>query len=182
MRTWRTKPLGWMIVAAVLGLSSAPAGAALLIVVPGGMHVGLEFLTPVYTQTARNGDKVNFQVAADVVVDRYVVIKQGTPVTGTVMNSTGPGRFGRPSMVTIGYLTVTAVDHKPVVLNAFKISPSDVAGKRLGAAAAMTAGVMLTKSAWGLLGGALVKGNDVVVPVHSVMGVTTQTAVTVTIH
>jgi len=122
---------------------------------------------------------VNLLIAADVLVNRDVVIKQGTPLTGTVASAVPPGRFGKPAQVTIGYLMVNAVDRRPVPLAGFTISPSNVSGRRVAAVGAMTAATLLTHSAWGLLGGALVKGNNVEVPAHSVIGVTIQSAVTV---
>jgi len=173
------KTAAWLgaVVTAVLLVCSGPAGAGVSVYVPASTHVGLEFMTPVYTATAVNGNTVNFRIAADVIVNRYVVIKQSTPLTGTVTSATGPGRFGRPARVMIGYLSVKAVDRRPLALNGFEISPQRTG--RAGAAGAMAAGALLTHSAWGLLGGALVKGNDVQVPVHSVIGVTTQAPATV---
>lgn len=79
----------------------------------------------------------------------------------------------------IGYLSVKAVDRRPLALSNFEISPARTG--RAGAAGAMAAGALLTHSAWGLLGGALVKGNDVQVPAHSVMGVSTQTPATIVV-
>ena len=167
------------LLAAACVVSSGPASAGVSVYVPASTHVGLEFLTPVYTATARSGDTINFRIAADVIVGRYVVIKRGTPLTGTVVSATGPGRFGRPARVIIGYLSVKAVDRRPLALSNFEISPARTG--RAGAAGAMAAGALLTHSAWGLLGGALVKGNDVQVPAHSVIGVSTQTPATIVV-
>jgi hypothetical protein len=81
--------------------------------------------------------------------------------------------------MTIGYLAVTAVDHKPLALNDFVISP-DNAGTQRGKAVAVGTGVaLLSHSAWGLLGGALVHGGNVEVPVGAVEGVTTQSSATI---
>ena len=164
---------------AVLALPPAPAGAATSVDVPKGTKVGLEFLTPVYTARSVKGDKVNFRVVSDVLVGRSVVIKQGTQLTGTVTSSTGPGRFGRPAKVTIGYLTVKAVDQHPLALNDVVISPDNASRQRAKAVGVATGVALLSHSAWGLLGGAVVKGNDVEVPAGAVEGVTTQTGATI---
>ena len=173
------KWLGCAIAAIVLALPPAPAGAATSVDVPKGTKVGLEFLTPVYTATNVKGDKVKFRVVSDVLIGRTVVIKQGTPLTGTVTSTTGPGRFGRPAKMTIGYLAVNAVDHKPLALNDFVISPDNAGTQRAKAVGVATGVALLSHSAWGLLGGAVVKGGNVEVPVGAVEGVTTQTGATI---
>ena len=167
----------WLSIIAtiVLVLPLAAVSAATTVDVPAGTKVGLEFRTPVNTATSVNGDKVNFRVVSDVVVGRTVVIKQGTPLTGTVTSSTGPGRFGRPAKVTIGYLTVKGVDRKPLTLNDVVISPDNVGAQRAKAVGVAAGVALLTRSAWGLLGGAVVKGGNVDVPVGAVIGVTTRT-------
>jgi hypothetical protein len=178
-----TSRSAWQIrvcAAVALALCAAPAGAAATLHAPAGTHVGLEFLTPVDTTRNRPGDKVSFKVVADVVIDRYVVIKRNAPLTGMVTLVQPPARRGFGAKMVIGYLSVTPVDKKPVSLTDITISPNNTA-KRTRALAATTAAVLLTQSAWGLLGGAVVKGDNVQVPAGAVVGSATKAATTVTL-
>jgi hypothetical protein len=92
-----------------------------MILTPAGTKVGLTYLDPVDTAKAAPGDKVHFNVAADVIVNGYVVIKSGTPLTGTV------NKAGHPFPQNAGYanisdLTVSAVDKKTVALKDVRVS------------------------------------------------------------
>ena len=166
-----------LVAAAVLALPFAEASAATAVVTPAGTKVGLEFAKPLDTQTARSGDKVQFRVVADVIVGRQVVIQKGIAVTGTVTSVRKPTIYGVSSRVVIGFLSVNAVDRKPVTLNDVVISPNNTK-KAGGAGAATAAGEVLLGPA-GVLDGALVRGGYVKVPVGAVETASTKTTVTI---
>lgn len=172
-----TRLLGCAVAASVLALLPVPAGATTSVDVPKGTKVGLEFLTPVSTATASVGNKVNFKIVADVLVGRSVVIKAGTLLTGTVTSCTRAGRFGKPAKMTIGYLAVNAVDHKPLALTDVMISPDHT--QRAKAVAVATGVSLLAHSAWGILAGGVVKGGNVEIQAGAAIGVTTETGATV---
>lgn len=166
-----------LMVATALSLPVAPTSAATSVYAPMGTQVGLLFVTPVDTSKIATGNKVQFKVAADVIVNRYVIIRRGTPMTGTVTNSQKPGMFGQSARVTIGLLTATAVDRRPVTLSDVIIS-SDTVQNRGGAAGASVAGAIILGPV-GLLAGALVRGGDIQVPAGTEVTQTTKTAATV---
>ena len=166
-----------LIAAAMLALPLARASAATAVVTPAGTKVGLEFTTPLDTQTARSGDKVQFRVVADVIVGRLVVIQKGVEVTGTVTSVRKPTVFGVSSRVLIGFLSVNAVDKKSVTLNDVVISPNNT--KKISGDGAATVAETILLGPPGLLGGAVVRGGYVKVPVGAVEAASTRTTVTI---
>ena len=165
--------------AAVLALPFAQASAATAVVTPAGTKVGLEFATPLDTQTARTAEKVQFRVVADVIVGGRVVIQMGTAATGTVTHVRKPTVYGVSSRVVIGFLTVNAVDGKPVTLNDIVISPNNT--KKAGGTGAATAAGEILLGPVGVLDGAFVRGGYVKVPVGAVEAASTKTTVTIMI-
>lgn len=56
------------------------------------------------------GDSVDFKMYDDVLVDGYVVINGGTPVSGTVTKAQGEGALGKAAKLTVNVKSVQAVD------------------------------------------------------------------------
>jgi hypothetical protein len=166
-----------LMVATALSLPVAPTSAATSVYAPMGTQVGLLFITPVNTSKIATGNKVQFKVAADVIVNRYVVIRRGTTMTGTVTRVQKPGMYGQSAGMTISLLAVTAVDRRPVNLTDVIIS-SDTVKNRGGAAGASVAGAIILGPV-GLLAGALVRGGDIQVPAGTEVTQTTKTGATI---
>src|SRR5215472_12502502 len=78
------------IAAAAVLSATVPVSGAVMILTPAGTKVGLTYLDPVDTAKTTPGDKVHFKIAADVIVNGYVVIKSGTLLTGTVSKAGHP--------------------------------------------------------------------------------------------
>jgi len=174
MCTDRIMRAGAVILATALAaVPAAPGWAAVSVWVPAGTKVGLQFLTPVASDKIATGAKVNFKVIADVLQDRHVVIRTGASTVGTVTEATKPGVFGQDAKVVIGLLAVTGVDGKPIKLSDVVVSKATISKGRAGAAGASVAGMILLGPI-GLLGGALVRGNNVEVPVGTVVAETTK--------
>jgi len=110
----------------VLAFGAGPAAAAIL--VPAGTPVGLTFLTPLNSTTAKLGDKVRFKVTADIIISQHVVIKQGTMATGTV-NQAGHPALQNNAYANISFLSVNGVDGKPVRLKDIRVSAGLFGGK-----------------------------------------------------
>lgn len=109
------------VVAAAVFSVTVPVSGAVTILAPAGTKVGLKYLDPVDTAKAAPGDKVHFKVAADVIVNGYVVIKSGTLLVGTVSKAGHP--FPQNAgFANIGRLAVNAVDKKAVVLKDVRVS------------------------------------------------------------
>jgi len=101
----------------------AQAIASIPVPVLAGTQVGLTFVDPVDAAKTTQGDKLRFTVTADVIVNRLIVIRQGTPLEGTVTKIKRPGGFDNTAAVTLGFLSVSAVDDKPLVLDDVVVQP-----------------------------------------------------------
>jgi VWFA-related protein len=67
--------------------------------IPSGQNFILQLDTPLHTRTTRKGDKVEFHIAADVVVESRVVIADRSLIRGTVTKSKRAGLlFGRAEL------------------------------------------------------------------------------------
>jgi len=64
-------------------------------VVPAGTPVAVEMAQTVSTRTAKAGDAFDIRLAAPLIVDGRVVLPQGTPGVGRVVQSSGPGIGGK---------------------------------------------------------------------------------------
>ncbi len=174
MRRWTmVRATALILAAAVLAVPAAPVSAATSVWVPGGTKVGLQFLTTVASDKIATGAKVNFKIIANVVQDRHVVIRSGTSAAGTVTEVQKPGAFGQDAKVVIGFIAVNGVDGKPIKLTDVVVSKDTISKGRAGAAGASVAG-MIILGPIGLLGGLLVRGNNVEVPAGTVVTETTR--------
>jgi hypothetical protein len=167
-----------LVAAGVLAPPASSAGTATDVWVPAGTRVALTFVTPVDSGAITAGAEVHFKVSADVVGGRYVIVRAGTPVVGTVTKVTKPGMFGVSSEVVIGFMAVTAVDGRPIALQDVTVSKATITSARAGAAGASAAGALILGPV-GLLAGALVKGSSVSVPAGTVVVDTTTASVNV---
>ena len=121
------------VVAIALGVvlllcTVAAVGAATPVPVPAGTQVGLTLQDPLDATTAAIGNEVHFKVTAPVIVNRTVVIDRAAPVTGTITEVKKPGGVLNDASVKIGFLSVTAVDQKPVVLNDVSVTQAVFGG------------------------------------------------------
>jgi hypothetical protein len=71
--------------------SPAWAGARL----PDGTRIAVRTMEQLSSATLKDGSQVTFAVVEDVVVDGEVVIRQGTPVRGTIVDAQAKRRMGR---------------------------------------------------------------------------------------
>ena len=176
MRRWTMVRATALILAAAVLAIPAPLFAASSVWVPKDTKVGLRFLTPVASDKIAKGAQVNFKVVADVIQDRHVVIRSGTPVAGTVTEVTKPGIYGQDAKVVIGFIAVNGVDGRPIKLTDVVASKAMISKGRAGAAGATVAGLIILGPI-GLLGGAFIRGNNVEVPAGTVVAEATRSGV-----
>jgi len=158
----------------LLSIPVAPSWAG--VTVPVDTQVPLKLVNTLDSQHLTEGTEVDFTVAADTILDRQVVIRGGTPVTGTVTKVSKPGVYGTSSQVIIGFLTVTAVDNKPIQLQNLKINAASLT-KNIAIAAGTSIGAALLLGPIGLVSGVFIHGGWVQVPAGSVItGVTESSA------
>lgn len=137
--------------------------------VPAGTQVLLKFLEPLDSATIKEGTTVKFEVATDVLVQRSVIFKQGTPAQGTVTDVSHPGIFGKNARVHIAFIQVTASDGRPVRLSPIDVTPDSIKQvKDVGAAAGSSVAGAILLGPIGIAAGALIHGGDVSVPAGAV--------------
>jgi len=147
----------------------APATAGTTVMVPQGTKVLLKFDSEVDSSTIQEGATVKFEVASDVLVDRYVIFRLGTPAQGVVTDVSKPGIFGKNARVHISYVQATAVDGRPVRLSPLDVTPDSIREvKDVGAAGASSIAGAILLGPIGLAAGVLVHGGHVKVPVGAV--------------
>jgi hypothetical protein len=144
--------LGLTLVAAI------PASAEELIL-KKGTDVHLLFATPLSSKTAHDGDKVRFTVEDPVMVDGKEVIKEGTPVIGTVTKVQKRGRYGVNAHIQMVMNPIRTVAGNRAPLG-FKTKGQDVSS-RTGEAAGATIGGAAILGPVGLVGGYFIVGKNV---------------------
>lgn len=153
-----------LLLATALAMPPA-ASAGTPVLVPAGTRVPLTFLARVDSRTARQGARVRFRVAADVIVRRQVTVRAGTPAQGVIVAVEPPGIFGRDARVRVAFIRTTAADGRPLQLAPMVITAGRLRQVKDTGGAAATSGVgLILLGPIGLAAGALVHGGPVVVP------------------
>lgn len=83
-----------------------------------GTPVRLTLSRTLSSADAHVGDQVTFDVAEDVVVEGYTVIRKGTKAQGTVSEAASKGRFGRNGKLTLSLTSVRLTDNEEARLRA----------------------------------------------------------------
>src|SRR4029079_329757 len=127
---------------------------------PDGTRIAVRTMEPLSSATLQDGAPVTFSVVEDVVVDGEVLIKQGTPVRGTIVNAQAKRRMGRAGKLQYTVNETKAVDRSPIRLRAVqdRVGDSSVTSTPLTTVAV---GVFVPVAAPFFL---LRKGHDIVVP------------------
>ncbi len=121
--------------------------------VPPGTEIVVRTLEPMASATATTGQKFAVEVAADVVVDGAVRVPAGTRGQGTVIFARKKGTSGRPGALD---LRVDAIDAPGGAIRLRSAETNRGTDRRRSGTAA---GI-----AFGLIGAALVQGEDIDVP------------------
>lgn len=156
------------LVVAALAAFTVPAFAG-DIEVPAGTSVALKFIEPVDSATIKEGAPVKFEVAADVLIQRAVIFRQGATAQGIVTDVSKPGIFGRNARVHIAFIQIIAGDGRPVRLSPIDVTPESIKQVTdVGAAAGSSVAGAILLGPLGLAAGALIHGGDVKVPAGAV--------------
>ena len=136
--------------------SPAWAGARL----PDGTRIAVRTMEPLSSATLKDGSQVTFAVVEDVVVDGEVIIKQGTPVRGTIVDAQAKRRMGRAGKLPYTVNETKAVDRTTIRLRALQDRKGD-SNVTSTAVTTVAVGVFVPVAAPFFL---LRKGHDIVVP------------------
>jgi hypothetical protein len=143
----------------VCSLQAAPAWASARRL-PDGTRIAVRTMERLSSATVKDSDPVTFAVIEDVIVDGEVVIKQGTPVRGTIVDAQAKRRMGRAGKLQYTVNETKGVDRSPIRLRALQDRKGD---SNVTSTAVTTAavGVFVPVAAPFFL---LRKGHDIVVP------------------
>ena len=108
--------LGWQLASPVLAAERR---------LPDGTRVPVRVMEQLSSATVKNNDPVTFAVIEDVVVDGDVVIKQGTPVRGTIVDAAAKRRMGRSGKLSYAVNETKAVDRGVIRLRAVQQKQGD---------------------------------------------------------
>ncbi len=151
--------LNLALVASLLSQISIPVFAAERRI-PEGTRVPVRLMEALSSATVKEGSPVNFTVLEDVVVGGDVVIKQGTPVKGVVVEAAAKRRMGRAGKLAYSVTETASVDSKLIRLRAVQ----DQRGDSNVTATAVTTGAVAVFVPVAAPFFLLRKGQDVVIP------------------
>jgi len=139
---------------------AVPAAAAGARRLPDGTRIAVRTMEQLSSATVKDSDPVTFAVVEDVVVDGEVVIKQGTPVRGTIVDAQAKRRMGRAGKLQYTVNETKAVDRGTIRLRALQDRKGD-SNVTSTAVTTVAVGVFVPVAAPFFL---LRKGHDIVVP------------------
>lgn len=85
---------------------------------PDGTKLSVRLMEQLSSATAKDGDQVNFTVVEDFLIDGVVVIKQGTPAKGVIVEAAEKRRMGRAGKLAYSVTETRATDRSVVRLRA----------------------------------------------------------------
>ena len=127
---------------------------------PDGTRIPVRTMEALSSATLKDSDQVTFAVVEDVIVDGEVVIKQGTPVRGTIVDAEAKRRMGRAGKLQYTVNETKGVDRSVIRLRALQDRKGD-SNVTSTAVTTVAVGVFVPVAAPFFL---LRKGHDIVVP------------------
>jgi Ca-activated chloride channel homolog len=94
----------------LLSISVQIYGSQDPVTIPSGQKFIMQLETPLHTRTTREGDKVEFTTAADVIVNNEALIPNKSLVRGTVIKSKRAGRISGRAEIQIRFDSVKIAD------------------------------------------------------------------------
>lgn len=146
--------------ACAIALQSVPTTFAAERRVPDGTRIAVRLMEQISSATMKENDPVNFAVVEDVTIDGEVVIKQGTPVRGVIVEAAAKRRLGRAGKMMYTVNETKAIDRGVISLRAVQDRRGD--SHMTSTAVTTTAVAVFVPVAAPFF--LLRKGKDVVVP------------------
>jgi len=84
--------------------------------IPDGTRVSVRLLQSISSETSKQGDSVSFEVIEDVSVNGHVVIKQGAPARGAILEAAPKGRMGRAGKLVFAITETKGIDGSTIRL------------------------------------------------------------------
>src|SRR6185295_90920 len=90
------------------------------IVVTEGTAINVSVAKEVTSKDAKPNDPVEFTVTEDLVINGQVIVRKGTPATGSVINAEKKGYMGKSGKLAVQVESTTTSDGRPLKLRAAK--------------------------------------------------------------
>ena len=123
---------------------------------PAGTPVQIELAEPVSTQHQKTGDTFALRLAAPLIVDDRILLPQGTPGVGDVVEASKPGLGGKAAKLVLGASYLEVDGHQRVRLEGLQLAR---AGRRNGTAASAVGLTGIVFAPLGFIGLAVHGGN-----------------------
>ena len=127
---------------------------------PDGTRIPVRVVEQISSASVKDNDPVMLAVVEDVIVDGQVVVKQGTPVRGVIIEAAAKRRMGRAGKLHYAINETKAIDRSVIRLRAVQARKGD--SNVTSTAVTTTAVAVFVPVAAPLF--LLRKGHDVVVP------------------
>jgi hypothetical protein len=85
---------------------------------PDGTRIPVRLMQRLSSETAKTGEAVTFEVLEDIIVGNQVVIRQGTPARGVIIEAAEKRRMGRAGKLSYSLTETKSVDHQTIRLRA----------------------------------------------------------------
>jgi hypothetical protein len=124
MRPLMFRTISVLLIVATFALLPATLAAtqdpAAEIVLTEGTPINVVTAQEITSKAAKPNDPVNFTVNEDLVINGQVVVRKGTPATGSVINAEKGGYLGKSGKLGIQVESTQTVDGQPLKLRAAK--------------------------------------------------------------
>lgn len=140
--------------------------------------VKIKIITPLDSRKSRVGDTVLFEAADDIYVDGVLVVAKGAHGTGKLLKVHPSKNFGRDAKLEVSFNTIDAIDG--TIVDTFLGDKAKEETKSLAKAAGATVAGLALLGPIGVVGGAFVNGQEVIIPAGSEMYIQTKTEANIT--
>lgn len=123
------------------------------------------FTKELSTKMSREGDEVTFKADDNLYVNDVLVLPKGATGVGVIKKVVQPGIFGKDGRIDITFTSIHSVDGTEIPITVGELAKQKT--ESIAGAAGVALGGMIILGPVGLIGGAFVKGNSVVIPVGS---------------
>lgn len=123
----------------------------------------IAFTSELSTKMSRQGDTVHFKAADNLYVNDVLVLPKGATGIGEVKKVVQPGIFGKDGRIDINFTYIYGVDGTKIPITVGELAKQKA--ESIAGAAGASIGGMIVLGPVGIVGGAFVKGNSVIIPV-----------------
>ena len=147
------------LAASAFGSHDIPLAAG---VVPANTLIKVLTVTPINAKNLKEGDRIEFQAAEDVIEGGRLLFAKGAPGYGTVKKVKQARNFGRDAEVVIDFQALRAIDGTDVEMLLGAESKEKMESMAMAAGASLAGMALLGPI--GIIGGVFIKGKNINLP------------------